>query len=422
MQEKFTFKCITMHSFLLTSFILMLSITGNSSFAQSFCANETPLFIENFGAGTTSTSNPDIITTSLTYKETGNLDVQGVYRVINNTQQKPDWHSFPDHTGNADGKMLVVNGNGNTFYSHIVNNANGFPVGYYSVNIFFMNVNKADNCPAGNAPIVSFVVEYQAQDNSWVALGGSTVSATLSTTPSWEKFGGVFALPSTGAFSVKNMRLTINDGLTSICGNDYAFDDIRLAVCVSGGPLPVEFSNLSARQKGAGIAIDWSTASESNSKYFDVEKSIDGGGKWQLVSTTKAVGNSTTTTKYSSYDPKQVVGVNYYRIKQVDNDGMFKYSGIVNVKVTSDKSGASVISNPFTSNIAIDFVSKTNQPVVLTLFDVTGKVVARSKMAIPMGDSRKTFDQVGNIQKGVYILSVVDENGTSLYKGKLVKQ
>ncbi len=221
MQEKFTPRCITMHSFLLTSFILILSLSGTSLFAQSFCSNITQVYSENFGSGTTPSSSVDILPGALTYKPTGNLDVEGVYRVINNTQQNTGWHFSPDHTGNTDGKMLVVNGKGNTFYSHVVNSALGFPAGYFAFSIYFMNVNTINNCAPGvTPPTISFEVEYQAEDNSWIAVGGSTVSATLSNTPIWERLGAVFVLPTTGAFVVKNIRFTLNDGLTAVCGND----------------------------------------------------------------------------------------------------------------------------------------------------------------------------------------------------------
>lgn len=413
---------MTMHAILLLSFLMVVSLTSESVYAQSFCANESPIFIENFGSGTASVSNPDIIPGSLIYRETGDLDVEGVYRVTNNTQQKPDWHAASDHTGNTNGRMLVLNGKGNTFYSHVVNNPTGFQAGYYAVGMFFMNVNKAGNCPSGPAPTISFLLEYQAQDNSWIALGGSTVSVPLLGSPTWIQLGSVFTLPVTGAFTITNMRLSINDGTVAICGNDFAIDDLKLATCASGGPLPVEFSGISARQRGTGIAIDWSTSSESNSKYFDVEKSINGGKSWSMVSTVEASGNSTVVKKYTAFDGNQVVGLNYYRIKQVDMDGKFKYSYTVQVKISLEKSGASVISNPFNTNLGIDFFSKSNQSVSLALFDVTGKKVATFKMAIPIGTSRKIFDLPGNIQKGVYVLNIVDEAGYSMYKGKLVKE
>ena len=108
MQKKNSTKNMIFHSLLLTTFILLLSVTCNSILAQGFCANETALFTENFGAGTTPTSHSDIITSALTYQPVGDLVAEGVYRVINNAQQKPDWHNSPDHTGNTDGKMLVI--------------------------------------------------------------------------------------------------------------------------------------------------------------------------------------------------------------------------------------------------------------------------------------------------------------------------
>ncbi|MBC7887627.1 MAG: T9SS type A sorting domain-containing protein [Ferruginibacter sp.] len=427
MQSTSTNKLRIVHSFLLATFILLQAVVNNSLFAQNFCENETALFTENFGTGTVPTSHPDIITSALTYQADGELYDEGIYRVVNNTQQKPDWHNSPDHTGNLNGKMLVINGNGNAFYRHTVSSTSGIPAGYYSASLFFMNVNNVNICGAGILlPNISFVLEYQAQDNSWVPLIGSPVIASsvpLSATPTWVQMGGVFTLPATGSFIVQNIRLTLSDGITGGCGNDYAIDDIKLATCPSGGPLPVEFLNISAKQQGTGVAINWSTASEINNKYYDVEKSIDEGANWILVSTTKTSGNnSSVIKKYNAFDSKPVAGLNYYRIKQVDMDSKYKYSVTVSVKVNIDKVFATVLTNPFIDYISIDFLNKASQPVSLILFDMAGKTIATDRWVIPKGSSRKIFDKIKNIQKGMYLLNIVDENGVCIYNGKLVKQ
>src|SRR6188768_1963098 len=118
MKKEITLKRRPIHLFLLTALSSLLCLVSSTSWAQnSFCPNETPLFVENFGTGLTPTSHPDIITTALTYQATGDLTNEGVYRVVDNTQQKPEWHRTNDHTANGHGKMLVVNGNGNDFYS-----------------------------------------------------------------------------------------------------------------------------------------------------------------------------------------------------------------------------------------------------------------------------------------------------------------
>ncbi len=423
---KFTLACTRMQFMLCATSLLLLLGIGTTTKAQMFCANETALFTETFGSGTTAVSHPDIITTALTYQAAGELVAEGIYRVINNAQQKPDWHNSPDHTGDVNGRMIVINGNGNAFYSHTVNSPSGFPAGYYSASMFFMNVNNINICGGGLLlPNISFILEYQAEDNSWVPFIGSPVTAAAvpnSPTPTWVQLGGVFTLPTTGLFSVQNIRLILSDGITGGCGNDYAIDDIKLATCPSGGPLPVEFLSVSAKQKGTGIAVNWSTASEINNKYFDVEKSIDGGANWTLVSTIKASANSDETKRYNVFDARPVAGLNYYRIKQVDMDGLYKYSITVNVRVIIDKTLAYVLTNPVASNFTVDFTTKNAQGVALSLFDATGKRVATDRWVIPKGSSRKSFDKAGALQTGIYILTIVDEKGAIIYNGKIVKQ
>ncbi|HJY23753.1 MAG TPA: hypothetical protein VJ279_12750, partial [Hanamia sp.] len=82
--------------------------------AQIGCANETVLWSENFGTGTGPTSSPDV--TSLVYQPTETLDIEGTYRIMNSTQQMPEWHASEDFTsGDVDGKMLVINGEAESF-------------------------------------------------------------------------------------------------------------------------------------------------------------------------------------------------------------------------------------------------------------------------------------------------------------------
>lgn len=413
--------CIAIQKILPAFFIAVISISAN---AQGTCENETALFLENFGTGTTSTSHPDIIPTALTYQDTGSLAAEGVYRVINNTRQKPEWHDSPDHTGDMNGKMLVINGKQSAFYRHHLDNSSGFSAGLYSASLYIMNVNKLPTCGANAVlPTITFSIEYKAPDNSWVSLTGSPITAASvpqTVSPAWIHLGGIFTLPATGSFTVQTIRLTLTDG-PGFCGNDYAIDDIKLSACASGGPVPVRFMSVGARQKGSGVNVSWSTASETNNKYFDVEKSIDGGANWTLVATAQTRGNSNSYKNYSAYDAKPFAGVNYYRIKQVDIDGKYKYSSMVTVNVAVDGVTATVLTNPIVTEISIDFFSSTRQTVSLSLFDMAGKLVGADRLIIPKGDSRRSFAKVRNLQKGTYIIDIRDQNGTLIYNGKLIR-
>ena len=394
--------------------------TINKVNAQSFCAGETIIWSENFGTGTTASSNADVI--NISYQATGALN-DGFYRVINSTQQRTEWHNSPDHTiGDVNGKMLVVNGSGQTFYCKtLTNGTTGFLPGSYAASLFLMNLNKPGTCGASALlPTFSFKAEYSttADGNNFINL--QTVNANAvpqSATPTWIQLGGLFNIPATAL----RVRLTLINGTLSGCGNDYAIDDIQFGACPSGGPLPVDFLNITATQKGGAVAINWSTASENNNSYFDVEKSIDG-SNFTTINSVKGAGNSSTLKNYGSYDAKPVAGYNYYRIRQVDFDGKFKFSDVVKVNISFDKTGVSVLTNPFVNNITVDFVSPANQRLNVKLTDISGKLIATEFWNISKGSSRVVFSKVTNLKSGMYIFIVTDNDGAVIYNNKLVKQ
>lgn len=388
--------------------------------AQIFCANETVLYSENFGTGTTATRLANV--RDLRFQPNGNLN-EGRYRIINTTQQRPGWHASEDHTaGDQDGKMLVANGAPGVVYREVITNGSiGYGPDSYAASFFIMNLSIPGTCPNPTLPTFAFTVEYNpfetGHGNAWVLLPTPTVQALPeTTTPTWEQVGGLFDIPETAY----RIRFTITNLSPSACGNDFAIDDVMFATCPSGGPLPVEFLGVTAAKQGGAVAIKWSTASEVNNKYFYVEKSTDG-VTWTTINSVNGAGNSTAMRTYSSYDAKPVAGYNYYRIKQVDADGRFKYSDVVKVKIEIDKTGASVLTNPFVSNITVDFLSPASQMVNVRLTDVSGKVIGTERWKINSGSTRMTFNKVANLQRGMYILTIMDADGNIILNNKLVK-
>ena len=148
MEKKFTFYQRTVVCTVLTLGTLAINSVTAKIYAQVTCQNETVLFLETFGTGTTATSSPDIIPAGLTYQAAGSLKNEGTYRVINSTQQRPEWHISEDHTANVNGKMLVINGQAETFYSHQIDaeEGHGFQPADYIASMFIMNVNTVGTC------------------------------------------------------------------------------------------------------------------------------------------------------------------------------------------------------------------------------------------------------------------------------------
>ncbi|MEM9921718.1 MAG: right-handed parallel beta-helix repeat-containing protein, partial [Bacteroidota bacterium] len=94
--------------------------------------------------------------------------------------------------------------------------------------------------------------------------------------------------------------------------------------------LPVELMAFNATfdPTTEGVDLNWTTATEVNAAYFDIESSPKG-RVFQAVGRLSAFGNSQAQTKYHFKDGQALKGERYYRLKQVDADGSFVYSPIV---------------------------------------------------------------------------------------------
>ncbi|MDB5201154.1 MAG: hypothetical protein JWQ27_563 [Ferruginibacter sp.] len=424
MQEKITFSQRSLVKFKLAAFFsLILSSCFLVTNAQTACPNSVLLFNENFGTGTTITSHPDVF--NLIFSPSGGLN-DGYYRVANNTLQRGDWHNAPDHTSNdVDGKMLLVNGVPGAFYQkEIASTPAGFLPGMYNASLFLINCDVIGACSFNPVlPVVTLTVEYNTSPTSttgWMPLQTITANGVAQyATPTWVPLSGSFTL----SVPARRFRYTLSDNnALADCGNDYALDDISLSACPVGGPLPVSFVGIAATQKGAAVSISWSTSSEQNNKSFDVERSNDGGATWHFVGSVAGSGNSNSIKNYAANDAKPAVGVNLYRVKQVDTDGNFRFSNIAKVEIVINKTEISVLSNPFVTNITVDFLTGKSQLLTVKLVDLAGKLVATERWNIAKGSSRKYFENVNGLNRGMYIISILDENGNILYNNKLMKQ
>ena len=99
-------------------------------------------------------------------------------------------------------------------------------------------------------------------------------------------------------------------------------------------PLPVELLYFEGIKHPLFNLLEWSTASEYNSDYFKIEKSVDG-ENWLNMSTITASGNSTQEIKYSIIDLNVDPIINYYILKQVDYNGKYKIYGPISVDNTN---------------------------------------------------------------------------------------
>jgi hypothetical protein len=160
-----------------------------------------------------------------------------------------------------------------------------------------------------------------------------------------------------------------------------------------------------------GIELNWSTASEFNSDYFEIQKSKDG-NSWRTIQTQVAAGISSSLLNYSFADFEKSNGA-YYRLNQVDINGDNKLYDPIFVDCEGNASNLTTYPNPSKDgfNIAISD-SKLVGEASLIIRDAMGKVVLTKPISI--ADGMNLFPIAANeIENGVYFITIENENNNT---------
>ena len=98
--------------------------------------------------------------------------------------------------------------------------------------------------------------------------------------------------------------------------------------------LPVTFVSFTGKLQGTTAVLMWTTSSEIENAGYDVQKSFDG-TNFSTIGFVKGAGNSSMINNYSFTDTKVGNGTNYYRLKQIDVDGRYKFSSTIKLDYLS---------------------------------------------------------------------------------------
>lgn len=167
--------------------------------------------------------------------------------------------------------------------------------------------------------------------------------------------------------------------------------------------MPVALTEFTASVTDHTVALQWITATETGSAYFQIEKSHDAKNFTPLANI-EAAGTSNQVTIYNYTDDKPINGINYYRLKQIDKNGSSVYSDIV-LADFSEKAMAycKVLQNPFTDQIHIYFKSPQEHTAKFTLFNGSGVVMRHTYMESDIYGRYCSID-AKELEPGTYFL------------------
>jgi photosystem II stability/assembly factor-like uncharacterized protein len=172
--------------------------------------------------------------------------------------------------------------------------------------------------------------------------------------------------------------------IQNLLGVSFVNPDSGIAVGNSGvirmtytAGIPVELINFTALTKDGVVELSWETATEINNHIFEIEKRRED-QEFYTIGYMEGAGTTTEPQKYSFFDRNVEQGTHYYRLKQIDFNGVFEYSKEVEVLATGilSFSLSQNYPNPFNPVTSIQYEVSSKQFVLLIVYDLLGNEIA----------------------------------------------
>lgn len=210
----------------------------------------------------------------------------------------------------------------------------------------------------------------------------------------------------------------------NINGNSYhqsrgrAYNTTNFVTVNCSSPLPIELINFKAEINNSITNLSWQTASEKNSSYFDVEKSVDG-INFTTITKINAKGKSSTLENYKYDDEAILINLkSYYRLKEVDLNTAYKYSNILFVNTFNTKTvKLNYAPNPTQTNMDVCCFATNEIITNYFLTNTLGQKINIDKLTSE--NNKHIIFNLSEIIDGYYYLTIVTNQ--NVYKQLIIK-
>lgn len=249
-----------------------------------------------------------------------------------------------------------------------------------------------DALTAGAGIESHFRLEGSSETITSVTISGSQIVLTLSGDPVGAT-GVTYAPPLGSTATVTNAN---GYGLTAFFGFPFA-------------SLPVELLSFDANILTNSVELNWITATEKNNSHFDVQRSLDG-QSWQSIGLVQGAGDSDQQVNYTFADDAPQSGINRYRLKQVDFDGGFSLSPVIELNFAYRSSQVLLYPNPTHGAFRLRFEGlQARESAKVSVMNPVGQILYQARLETDT-QAQLALD-MSHLQPGFYIIQVQAPNG-----------
>jgi len=188
------------------------------------------------------------------------------------------------------------------------------------------------------------------------------------------------------------------------------------------GVIPVELVAFNAQYSEDVVTLNWKTATETNNQGFQVERKVN--NNWESVGYVKGNGSTSEVSSYTFVDDKLPTAEKIsYRLRQLDYDGQYSYSQVVEVSLQqpSKYELSQNYPNPFNPSTKISYTIPVDSRVTLQIFSVTGELV---RELVNTNQSAGTYVidfDASDLANGTYIYRITAGSFVQARKMLLIK-
>lgn len=211
----------------------------------------------------------------------------------------------------------------------------------------------------------------------------------------------------------ETINLSSWNGTSRIGQFSADFDDCEtFSMAVRSTALPVTWSKFNLEAGDDRVNVVWGTSTEINNSHFEVQRSTDG-NTWNTLATRSGQGTTHDNTEYSFVDYTPEVGVNYYRIKQVDFSGVESYTVVESVNFMGYFSleKTSIFPNPSNGNTVSVELPYNKGRVAVSIVDITG-----NELSTDIIDGASGQLNTENLSEGLYFVKMQKGNASKVVR------